>query len=98
MSPFPGEPVDADDEVVSNQVVTLLGKADPNRLRHSVLIINTGSATMRVTTDGTDPAPNHGKQISAGSSLTLSSPTSQREIKAIRQDGVDTTANVSVVY
>lgn len=96
-TPSTGEARDHDDIVVDDTAggVVLLAA---NRGRKSALVINTGDFTMRVTTDGSDPTPTHGKRIGAGEALTLSSPyCPTKEIKACRQEATDTTANASEV-
>ena len=88
---------DNDDITVDDTVggVVLLAE---NPARKSALITNTGTDTMRVTTDGSDPTATHGKQIRPGSSLVLGSPYCPTdEVKAIRQNMSDTTANASEV-
>lgn len=95
--PSGGEAKDNDDVTVDNTVggVTLL---EANEHRKSALIINTGQNAMRVTTDGSPPTATHGKKISAGAALTLSFPyCPTKEVKAIRQDAANTTANASEV-
>lgn len=95
--PSTGEATDNDDVVVDATVggVVLLA-ANPGR--KSALIINVGSESMRVTTDGSDPTPTHGKLVIGGASLMLSSPyCPTKEVKAIRQGATDTTANASEV-
>jgi len=93
--PSSGDATDNDDVTVGSVVVTLL-EANPGR--KSALIINTGPEAMRVTTDGSDPSPTHGKLVSAGGALTLSSPYyPTKEVLAIRQADADTTANASEV-
>jgi hypothetical protein len=62
------------------------------------LIINTGEEPMRVTTDGSAPTASHGKKVVAGGALSLSSPyCPTKEVKAIREGAVSTTANASEV-
>lgn len=88
---------DSDDVVIDDTVggVVLLSA---NKYRKSALIINTGSEPMRVTTDGSEPTPIHGKLVSANSSLVLSSPyCPTSEVLAIRQGATNTTANASEV-
>lgn len=95
--PSTGEAHDYDDIVVNNTVggVVLLGA---NEYRKSAMIINTGVETMRVTTDGSAPTATHGKQVAGGASLSLSgSHCPTKEVKAIRQGAVNTTANASEV-
>lgn len=91
----PGVPVDYDDVTVSDEVIPLL---EENTKRSSGLVINLGPGTIRVTTDGSDPTPTHGKPVSAGNFLQLASPRCpQTEVKAIRQDDEDAVVNVSEV-
>jgi hypothetical protein len=53
---------------------------------------------MRVTTDGTDPSPVHGKLILTGSGLSLSSPYCPTAVvKACSVDATATSANASEV-
>jgi hypothetical protein len=86
---------DNDDVPVGAAVATLL---DANPHRKSALIVNTGVNPMRVTTDGSDPTPTHGKPVPAGGLLSLSSPhCPTEEVKATRQGAADTTANASEV-
>jgi hypothetical protein len=90
-----GEAIDNDDVTVSDEVAVLL-EANPNR--KSALIINTGPEDMRVTTDGSDPTPTHGKPIGAGESLILTMPFCPAgPVKAVRQGATDTAANASEV-
>lgn len=92
-----GDANDNDDVVVDATVggVVLLAA---NSGRKSALISNVGAATMRVTTDGSDPTPTHGKQLVAGASLSLSSPyCPTAAVKAIREGGTNTSANASEV-
>lgn len=94
-TPSTGEAHDNDDVTVSNAVEELLAA---NEYRKSALIVNTGEATMRITTDGSDPTPTHGKPIPAQGALSLSSPfCPTAAVKAIREGGTDTTANASEV-
>jgi hypothetical protein len=95
--PSTGEAKDNEDVVVGNVAggVTLL-EANPHR--KSALIINTGSAAMRVTTDGTAPTATRGKRVPSGTALELSSPyCPTKEVKAIREGTTDTSANASEV-
>lgn len=95
--PSSGEATDNDDVVVDDTAggVILL---EANRARKSALIINTGDAPMRVTTDGSAPTSTHGKLLVAGATLTLSSPYCPYvEVKGIRAGSSDTTANASEV-
>lgn len=92
--PSSREPVDNDDVPVTDEVVILL---EANRYRKSALIQNLGGAPMRVTTDGSDPTPTHGKHLGGMSDLSLSEPCSSLQIKAVREGAVDTTANASEV-
>ena len=88
---------DSDDVVVGNAVggVILL---QANEHRKSALIVNTGSAPMRVTTDGSNPTATHGKPIQAQGALSLSWPYCPTvAVRAIREGGTDTTANASEV-
>jgi hypothetical protein len=92
-----GEAHDHDDVAVTGAAggVVLL---QANPARQSALIINTGTADMRVTTDGSAPTATHGKRIAAGASLGMSGPNCPTAVvKAIREDAVDTTANASEV-
>lgn len=67
-----------------------------NVYRQSALIINTGEAAMRVTTDGTAPTATKGKLIPGGASLSMTSPgCSFQAVKAFSTEG--TTANASEV-
>lgn len=91
----PGVATDNDDVVVGDSIETLL-EANPNRT--SALVINNGEATMRVTTDGSDPTPTHGKPLPKGGVLVLASPRCPtNEVKAIREGDTDTSANASEV-
>lgn len=95
--PSSAKATDNDDVVVDATIggVVLL---PANPARRSALIINVGVEDMRITTDGSDPTPTHGKQIQGGASLSLSSPyCPSGEIKAIRQSAVNTSANASEV-
>jgi hypothetical protein len=95
--PQGGTAVDNDDVVVDDTPggVTLL-EANPKRT--SALILNTGAQAMRVTTDGTDPSPVHGKLILTGSGLSLSSPYCPTAVvKACSVDATATSANASEV-
>lgn len=95
--PSTGEANDNDDVAVTAAAggVTLL---EENKHRKSALIINTGEAPMRVTTDGSAPTATHGKLIPAGASLVMSSPYCPTvAVKAIRAGDTDTTANASEV-
>lgn len=92
-----GESKDNDDVVVDNTAggVVLLAE---NVGRKSALIINTGTEDIRVTTDGSDPTPTHGKLVVGGGSLTLSPPyCPTKEVKAIRSGTTNTTVNASEV-
>lgn len=92
-----GEAHDNDDVAVDNTAggVTLLAA---NEFRISALILNTGVAPMRVTTDGSAPTATHGKLVAPGGGLTMSSPNCPtKEVKAIRAGGTDTVANASEV-
>lgn len=92
-----GEATDNDDVTVDGTVggVTLLAA---NPARKSALIINTGTAPMRVTTDGSAPTATHGKLLTEGSALSLASPYCPvKEVKGIRQGASNTTANASEV-
>ena len=92
-----GEANDNDDVAVDGTVggVILLAA---NPARKSALIINTGDADMRVTTDGSAPTATHGKLVGSGAALSLSSPyCPTKEVKAIRQTSTSTTANASEV-
>jgi hypothetical protein len=96
-APSTGEAKDNDDIVVDGTAggVVLLA-ANPGR--KSALIINVGAEPMRVTTDGTAPTATHGKRVVSGGSLSMSSPyCPTKEVKAIREGAVDTTANASEV-
>lgn len=96
-SPSTGEAHDYDDVVVDDTDggVVLLPE---NKYRKSALITNVGEYPMRVTTDGSDPTPTHGKLVDTGSSLVLSSPyCTTKEIKAIREGSSNTSANASEV-
>jgi hypothetical protein len=95
--PSSGEAYDNDDVVVDDTVdgVVLL---EENAGRKSALIINTGEAPMRVTTDGSAPSDVHGKLIPAGGALTMAPPyCPTKEVKARRQGAVSTSANASEV-
>jgi hypothetical protein len=92
-----GVSYDNDDVVVDDTIggVVLLAA---NAGRKSALIINTGAEPIRVTTDGSAPTSVRGKLLIAGASLALTSPyCPTSEIKAIRQDAVDSSANASEV-
>lgn len=92
-----GVTTDNDDVEVDDTFggITLL---ESNRHRKSALIINTGSAPMRVTTDGTSPSLTRGKLVGEGASLELSSPfCPTAAVKAICTSSVGTTANASEV-
>jgi len=89
-----GSAKDHDDVVVSDEVVVLLAA---NKYRKSALIVNVSGGVLRVTTDGSDPTATHGKPVAVGVGLSLTSPCSPLEIKAIRQDTTDVTVNVSEV-
>lgn len=92
-----GDAHDNDDVTVDNtEGGVVLLEANPHR--KSALIINTGEEPMRVTTDGSAPTPTHGKLVAAGGSLSLAgSHCPTKEVKAIRQGSVNTTANASEV-
>lgn len=95
--PSSGNAKDEDDIVVDATAggVVLLA-ANPHR--KSALIINVGTENMRVTTDGSAPTSTHGKRVSVGASLALSSlycPTSV--VKAICEGAINTAANASEV-
>lgn len=91
----PGTASDNDDVTVDNAAEgTVLLEANPNRV--SALIINTGGAAMRVTTDGTPPSVTRGKLIDAGGSLSLTSPKCPSE-KILGFCETTTTANASEV-
>lgn len=95
--PSAGIAKDNDDVVVDATVggVILLA-TNPNR--KSALIINTGANAMRITTDGSNPSPTHGKLILSGAGLSLSSPYCPiEEIRAIQAGAAGTTANASEV-
>ena len=95
--PSSGEAKDNDDVVVDGTAggVVLL---QANKYRKSALIQNTGVEPMRVTTDGSAPTATHGKQVPAGSSLSLMSPyCPTSEVKAIREGATNTSANASEV-
>lgn len=95
--PSTGEAKDNEDVTVDDTAggVVLL---QANEYRKSALIINTGSASMRVTTDGEAPTATRGKLMVPGSTLTLSSPfCPTAEVKAIRAEATNTTANASEV-
>ena len=96
VSPPSGVSIDNDDITVDDTEggVVLL---EANSERKSALIINIGAEPMRVTTDGSVPTATHGKLVIGGASLTLSSPCSVKEIKAIRQGDNNTTVNASEV-
>lgn len=92
-----GEAHDSDDVVVDDTPggVTLL-EANPARI--SALIQNLGDATMRVTTDGTEPTPTHGKRVVSGAALTLDGPNcSTSAVVAIQEGATSTAANASEV-
>lgn len=92
-----GEASDNDDVTVTGTAggVVLLAA---NPARKSALIINVGEEPMRVTTDGSAPTATHGKRLAGGESLTLASPyCPTKEVKAIREGAVSTTANASEV-
>lgn len=92
---IPGTATDNDDVTVDDQVTTLL---EANSNRKSALIINVGDEPMRVTTDGTDPTPTHGKPVGGGSTLTLTGPyCPDGPVLAIREGAANTTANASEV-
>lgn len=96
-TPSTGEATDNDDIVVDGTAggVVLLAA---NAGRKSALIINIGAEPMRVTTDGSAPTATHGKRVVAGGSLALSSPyCPTKEVKAIREGAVSTSANASEV-
>lgn len=95
--PSTAEATDNDDVVVTGAVggVVIL---EANSRRKSALIINVGAEPMRVTTDGSPPTPTHGKRVPAGGSLTLAAPhVPTKEVKAIREGAIDTSANASEV-
>ncbi len=93
--PTPGVPVDNDDVTVSDSIEVLL---EANKYRKSALIVNMGDGDIRVTTDGSDPTPTHGKPLGAGNFLRLESPYCPTEaVKAIRQDTDDASVNASEV-
>lgn len=95
--PSMGDSTDNDDMVVDDtEGGVVLLEANPDR--KSALIINTGEAAMRVTTDGSDPTEIHGKLVDVGGTLTLMSPyCPTNQVKACRQGGISTTANASEV-
>lgn len=89
--------VDNDDVTVDDTDggITLL---EENLYRKSGFIQNTGSASMRVTTDGSAPTDTHGKLVLSGGSLTMSSPFCPgNSVKAKCSEGESTTANASEV-
>lgn len=88
----PGTAADNDDVTVDDEVTTLL-EANPDR--KSALIVVVGSGTLRVTTDGTDPTPMHGKPTSQ---LAMSGPFCPTgPVLAVSQDGSDVVVNASEV-
>lgn len=92
----PGEAKDNDDVVVDGTEggIVLL---EANEHRKSALITNVGANTIRVTTDGSDPAPTRGKRLLGGASLSLSSPfCPTKEVKACAE-GANSLANASEV-
>lgn len=95
--PSIGTAIDNDDVPVDDTAGgVILLDANPNR--RSALIVNVGTENMRVTTDGSDPTPTHGKPVPAGSSLSLSSPYCPLdEVKACQEGALPTSANASEV-
>lgn len=95
--PSTGDAHDNDDVVVDDtEGGVILLEANPHR--KSALIINTGAATMRVTTDGSEPTSTHGKMLVAGASLSMTFPNCPtKEVLACRQDDTDTAANASEI-
>lgn len=69
-----------------------------NASRKIVVVQNTGQANMRVTFDGTPPTATHGWQIYPGMVVARSMPfLPTRDVLAIRESGVSTTAFVEEV-
>lgn len=95
--PSGGEAMDGDDVVVDDTVGgVILLPSNPNR--KSALVVNLGLGNIRVTTDGSEPTPTHGKPVLSGGVLSLSSPyCPTKEVRACRQETTDTTVNVSEV-
>lgn len=96
----PSDAVEKDyDDVVVDDTAGGVVLLPANENRKSALIVNTGPAPMRITTDGSAPTPTHGKPVWVGGFLHLSSPyCPTKEIRAIRQGDTDTSANPSEVY
>lgn len=87
-----GNASDNDDVTVGADVEELLPE-NPNR--KSALIIVVGEGTIRVTTDGTDPTPTHGKPVTM---LSLTSPFCPTgPVLAVSQDGTSVVVNASEV-
>lgn len=92
-----GNAHDNDDVAVDSTtgVVLLL---EANQFRKSALISNHSDGTLRVTTDGSDPAENHGKRVVGGAALALSGPDCPTgPVKAFSQDGAAIIVNASEV-
>lgn len=68
-----------------------------NPYRTSALIVNVGDEPMRVTTDGSEPTPTHGKPVGAGGVLSLASPDCPTGVVLAAPVGADTVANASEV-
>lgn len=92
-----GEATDHDDVIVDDTPGgVILLEANPSR--KSALILNTGANAMRVTTDGSDPSPSHGKLILSSSGLSLNSPhCPTKVVKACSVNSTPTAANASEV-
>lgn len=89
---------DNDDDVTVDATAGGVTLKAANANRKIIIIQNVGAQPIRVTIDGSAPTATHGIQLAAGDSVTFTAPYIPVAIvKAIREGGTNSTANVTEI-